>query len=111
MTDTTDLVGRLRGGGWHRIKNGRNVCDDAPLGAAAEITRLQRECAALRGMAHGDIGAHDPAEAALVLLDRVAYDASSAMLEAMQRILPTEQTADLFAAFNATLTALAGAAK
>jgi DNA-directed RNA polymerase subunit L len=54
----------------------------------------------------------DPvAEAARALLDRVSYRVDHPLIEAMQRVLPTEQGPDLYTALIAGLTALAQEAR
>ena len=47
-------------------------------------------------------------EAARVLLDRLQYSAEAGFLDAMQQVMPTEQTADLYAGLTAALSALEG---
>ena len=47
-------------------------------------------------------------EAARVLLDRLQYSSESDFLDAMQQVMPTEQTACLYAGLTAALSALEG---
>ena len=47
-------------------------------------------------------------EAARVLLTRLQYSSEADFLDAMQQVMPTEQTADLYAGLTAALSALEG---